>query len=1177
MKLKSLCNASGEIGSKRCTFIRNLTIMQLIIIISVIFIQPLRAGINTQTVTLSFEKVSLKTIFKEINRQTGYEFIYNSQMLEKAHPVSIKLEKVTIIEALDACFKEQPFSYVIEGKTIVVTPKSKQIQEITISGKICDKNGTPLTGANIQIKGTTKGTTSDLSGNYSIKAPENAILVIGFIGYKKLEIYVAGNTRLNITMIEEAAELQEIAFISTGYQKIKPEQSTGSLTTIKAKEFDTRVNTTDFLIGLQNKVPGLLINNDIQFEGNSLFQIRGISTINGDRQPLIVIDGFPTELSLNMINPNEIESVTVLKDAAAATVYGVRASNGVIIIERKKAQIGKPMVNFRTTFGFTPKENYDRYRWDKDGSNTTIDYSKIVHKTFTSAYWDLAKNPTFGSSFAYSNYTTPDFIRMRQAAGVITSDEANRELVALGSYNNTKDYGKLFLRTAVTQTYNMDISGGTDNALYYFTANYYNNDLSNIRDNNNQFKLTGRSSIKFSNRLSMDLAMDFKNRTETSVPLPDINSVYPYEHFQDGDGNALPIQYKSHANPYYNEAIQSLGLLDNMYYPLQDINEIKNHTNVSSNSITANFHYKIGDGININFGGIYEKSSSDTKHLASESSSEARQYINYYTQINNGELVYNIPKGSVLKQSKTSTKSYTLRAQLNYDKQLNDEHSINLILGSEVRDVLNNSNSATYFGYNDQTLQSQPVNYTMLTTYRPSFAANNSSIYYSSLFGQLYSENRYVSAYSNIVYAYKGKYSVTGSIRVDQSNLFGTDPKYRYKPLWSIGAAWNIHKEKFMQSLDIVKSLKLRMAYGFNGNVAKNVLPQVIAQYSTRNVIPSETIETLKLLSFANSGLRWEQTNNFNIGLDFSLSKKLSGNIDYYIKKSKDVLANNQIDASKGGSYAIVNQASIRNSGFELNITADWITHKNFNWNTGFVFSHNKSTVINVYNSNLTSTSAASYYVNGSYANYVKGYPIGAIFNYRYAGLNSTNGNILIYDKDGVAKSNLYSTNKSDVDYVGSSIPSISIGLSNRFDIGNFYLYCMANFYGGFKVRVPVPNPSSIRPLKGATNYWKQTGDETNPDVLPNPSNLYSYTVLGYTDKYTVNGAYLTIGDITAAYSFRNSRLVKAAKINSFEIRVQASNIYTVAFNKYNYSMATSSYAKSYITPTYTVGLYINF
>jgi len=1176
MKLKSLCNASGEIGSKRCAFIRNLTIMQLIIIISVIFIQPLHAEANPQTVTLSFDKASLKTIFKEIHRQTGYEFIYNSQMLDKAHPVSVKLEKVTINEALDICFKGQPFSYVIEGKTIVVKPIYKK-QDITISGKIVDKKGEPLPGANIQIKGTTKGTTSDLSGNYSIMAPENAILVIGFIGYKKLEVYVAGNTNLNITMTEEAAELQEVAFISTGYQKIKPEQSTGSLTTIRAKEFDTRVNTTDFLIGLQNKVPGLLINNDVQFEGNSLFQIRGISTINGNKQPLIVVDGYPTELSLDMINPNEIESITVLKDAAAATVYGVRASNGVIVIERKKARIGKPMVNFRTTFGFTPKENYNRYRWDKDGSNITIDYSKIVHKTFTSAYWGYAKDPTFGSSYSYSNYTTPDFIRMRQAAGVITSDEANRELVDLGSYNNTKDYGKLFLRTAATQTYNLDISGGTDNALYYVTANYFNSDLSKIRNNNNQFKLSGRSTITFSRRLSMDLTTDFQNREETSVPLPDISSVYPYEHFQDSDGNYLPIQYKSHANSYYNAAIQAIGLLDNMYYPLQDIYEIKNHKNVVSNSINANFRYKIGDGININFGGVYERSTSDTKHLASESSSEARQYINYYTQISNGEFVYNIPKGSILQQSKASTKCYTLRAQLNYDKQLNSAHSINLILGSEIRDVLSTSNSATYFGYNDHTLLSQPVDYTLLATYRPSYTANNSLIYYSSLFGQSYSENRYVSAYSNIVYAYKGKYSVTGSIRIDQSNLFGTDPKYKYKPLWSLGAAWNIHKERFMQDVSIIKSLKLRMAYGLNGNVAKNVLPQVIAQYSTRTVIPSEPIETLKLLSFANSGLRWEQTSNLNVGLDFAFLKKITGNIDYYVKKSTDVLANNQIDASKGGSYAIVNQSSIRNSGLEVNLLADWITNKNFNWNTGIVFSHNKSKVIDVYNSNLTSTSSASYYVNGSYANYVKGYPIGAIFNYRYAGLNSTNGNILIYDKDGVAKSNLYSTNKSDVDYVGSSIPSINIGLSNRFDIGNFYLYCMVNFYGGFKVRVPVPDPSSIRPLKGAANYWKQSGDETNPNMLPNPNNLYSYTILGYTDKYTVNGAYLTIGDLTATYSFRNSRLVKKTKINSFEIRVQASNIYTVAFNKYNYSMATSSYAKSYITPTYTMGLYINF
>jgi TonB-linked SusC/RagA family outer membrane protein len=1175
MNLNSFCHIPVKSGTNWRSLIKILITMKLVMILSVLFMQQVYARVNAQTITLSCEKVSLKKIFKEINQQTGYEFLYNSQMIEKAAPVSVTLDKATISDALESCFKGQPFSYAIEGKTIVVTPKTK-VQDITLRGRITDKKGNPLFGANVFIKGTLKGTATDPNGYYNIEVPENAILIFSFLGYQKIEVTFHGQSEINLVLEEGSSELAELAFVSTGYQKIRPEQSTGSLATIRARDFDTRVNTTDVLKGLENKIPGLLINNDIKFEGNSLFQIRGISTINGNKQPLIVVDGYPTELTLEMINPNEIESITILKDAAAATVYGVRASNGVIVIERKKAVIGRANVRFQATASITPKENYSRYRWDTDASNTSIDYFRTYYGNMIGPYvWYDVQNPFFG---AFYNYPAAFFVMAKQAAGVITADEASQQFATLGSYNNTKDYGRLFLRNASIRTYNLDISGGDEHALYYITANYTSSDLSKIKNENNRFMLSGRTTLNLSKRLSLDLTMDFQKTKTNSVPVPDINNIYPYERFQDDDGNPLSLYYKSNSNPYYNEVLMSMGLLDNMYYPLVDINEISDKTNTLNNRITANFRYDIGHGFNFSFGGVYENSRTDTKYLASENSSEVHQYINYYTQNGSQGLIYNIPKGSFLKQQTSSTTGYTLRAQLNYDKQIAEDHSLNLILGGEVRDALDKSSSAAYFGYNDQTLIHQPVDYSKLwgPNYFPTYASANPPILflYDILFNQGYEDNRFVSVYSNVVYSYKGKYSFTGSVRVDQSNLFGTDPKYRYKPLWSVGAAWNLHKENFMQDIDWVKSLKLRAAYGFNGNVAKKALPQVIAKAGLNNFNPSSVTSMLTLYSYANSGLRWEQTSNFNIGLDYTIFKNLTGSIDYYSRKSTDLLATNQIDASKGGTSALVNQASISNKGLEISLSADWITRKNFNWNTGLAFSYNSSKVLQVYNE-LTTASSAMDYINGSYNNFLEGYAIGAIFNYRYAGLNSE-GKMLIYDKDGVAKEYSYDANISDIDYVGSSIPSLNAGISNRVDIGNFYAYCMINYYGGFKVRVPVPFAGDVRPLEGASNYWKQAGDENKADILP--SVLYSYySEIGNSDRYTVNGSYFTIGDLTLAYSFRDSKLLNKTNIYNLELRLQASNLYTLALNKYNYSMATGSYAKSYLTPTYSVGLYVNF
>ncbi len=1166
-------------------------VMKLTILILILACVQVFAKVSAQKINLSVKNAPLTKVLDNIHRQSGYSIFYDKELVRKVTDVSVEIKNAIVETALNEVLKDKPLTWSIVDQTIVIkqkeTPKSDVASPIEtppppiiITGRVTNAKREPLPGVSIFIKGTTNGTIADAGGNFRLQITVNdKTLVFSSVGMKKKEVVIAGRTIINVVMEEEMATLEEVSVISTGYQKIKPEQSTGSISTIQLKDYDSRINTTDFLLGLQNKIPGLLIDNDITFEGNSLFQIRGISTIFGNKQPLIVMDGFPTELTLDKIDPNEIESVTVLKDAAAATIYGSRSSNGVIVIERKKAKAGKVNVTFRTTASFRPKENYDRYRWDKDASNTVINADKIFLANTSSMGWYLMTNPNYSDVY----YNTPSaqiMAHWRSSSSPISLAERDKELTELGSYNNTKDYSRLFLRTATTQTYNLGISGGNENALYYITANYINNAASQIKNDYNQFHLSGRTMLKFSKRLSMDLTTDFQKQNVNSVPVPDIHSFYPYEHFQDADGNPLATYSGSYGNSYSNSNLLSKGLLDNLYYPLEEINEVSNKTTTLNDRITANFRYDIGNGFNLNFGGVYEVTRTDQNHLASVNSAEVRQYINRYTVYDaiNKRYTSLVPTGAYLRQQTASNESYTLRAQLNYDKKITQDHSLNLIVGSEIRDVLEKSSAESYFGYDDQTLIFQPLDFTVIQAFSPSYARNNKVLSYADLFSIGYSDNRFVSLYSNLVYSYKSKYSLTGSIRIDQSNLFGTDPKYQYKPLWSVGALWNIHKENFMQNMNWAKSIKLRTAYGFNGNVAKNSLPQVIAVSGLTNSLSSSyTLSMLSLLSFANSGLRWEQTNNFNIGMDYELFKGISGSIDYYTKKSTDVLANNKIDATKGGISAIINRASIRNNGFEFKLDADWITTKKFNWNTGLVFAHNGSKVLDVYNTNIASSTTSSYkYVYGSNANYLKGYAVGAIFAYRYAGIDAQ-GNPLIYDKDGNARKFFTGTDNGvkDVVYMGSSIPTFNLGLSNRVDVGNFYFYCMVNYFGGFKIRVPVPFARDKQPLEGANNYWKVAGDELISDILPAIGNTY-YSYLQYTDRYIVNGAYMTLSDLTASYAFRNSKWLKKEGIRC-EVRGQASNILTVAFNKYNFSKATGSYEKSYLTPTYTIALSFNF
>jgi TonB-linked SusC/RagA family outer membrane protein len=1169
---------------------------------------------TAQSITLSGKSMTMKQVFTAIEQQTGYVVFYRQNQLQKTRPVTVAITNMPLKAFLDIVLWPQQLDFKIKDKTIVLSARTAgqnrqqeeavgksapvPVEAVPLRIRVTDSLGNPIESVSVYLRAgsTTQVETTDKFGVCNLTAKEGDVVYVRLIGYEMRTIQVKKSMlteeTLTVVLKQLTTNLNDVEItVNTGYQHIRPEQSTGAVAQLGTKEYESMVST-DFLDGLVNKLPGLMINNNVTFNSSvngvsssrSLFNIRGISTMSANQNPLIVIDGYPTELTMDMIDPNEIKSVTILKDAAAATVYGVRASNGVIVIERKQAAIGKPSFSFRATAGITPKENYSRYRWADDASSIVTNYEKSVYSLPTGVWGQMLVKSSYDPS-----YPPVFYIMAQSAANVITPYQTQQSFAALENYNNAKDYSKLLLQSALTQTYNLDISGGSANALYYITANYTGNRLEQIQNNNNRVLLSGRTTLKLSRKLSLELTTDYQEEHYKTAPVPDVNSVYPFEHLEDVNGNPLPVAMGSGINPYYNNTIMSEGLENNLYYPLIDVNQISNKTHTVNNRITAKFDYVIGYGLDLTFGGIYETSRSDIQHYASEASSEAKQYINdYATQNTDGTINFNIPKGGFLRQETDNTSSYTVRMQLNYNKKIASNHSINAILGTEVRDVISKSNLASYFGYNDQTLLQQPVNYygivngTVTGTFLTSSPITSD---YTAYFNQLYSEDRYLSGYANIVYSFKNTYSLTGSARIDQSNLFGTNPKYKYKPLWSVGAAWNINKEKFMQNVTWVKLLKLRIAEGFNGNVAKMSLPQVIAQ-SVLNTYTSSPSSALELLSYANSSLRWEQTNNFNIGLDYTLVKNISGSIDYYRKKSTDLLGNAQIDPTIGLSPSLINQADINNNGIELGLHADWIATSKSNWNTGLVFARNTSKVLNVYQT----TSFAPQSVNS--LGYVLGYPVGALFAYRYAGLDNT-GNPLLKSTSGKVYSTQHVNSTVDnavsasmgsdtsglVRYMGSSIPTINVGLSNRVDIGNFYIYCMVNYYGGFKVIVPRPNPSVVRPLKGAGSYWKNPGDEETTDVM----GLIGYTyansnyAYNYADKYVVNGDYVTLGDLTLSYSFDHTPFIKKAGFSHFEVKMQASNLWTVGLNKYNYSAATGSYAKSYVTPTYTLGIFTNF
>lgn len=1223
MQKTGICYTAGRFWGAGKPSIRLIMRISFFILFSVILTAQVFSaapsygqGNEQKKISLDFKNTPLRKVFSDIEAKAGVVIMYENTAALRDEKININVKDQKVADILDALLKGKALKWNIRENIIRVessVPSDKPdvlfrspslflfIEQPPLIIKVLDTTGAAIAGVSVSVKGSKKAGTTNASGILNLDLSEGEVLVISYVGMETQNVRISqsiiNNATLQITLRRKVAELVEVAVVNTGYQRIRPEQTTGAVSTIGTKEYESRIST-NFLDGLVNRLPGLMINNNVQFTStvpgvgqtsNNLFNIRGISTMSANQSPLIVVDGYPTELTINMIDPNEIKSVTILKDAAAATVYGVRASNGVIVIERKQAAQGKAQFSFNATFGFRPKENYDRYRWADNASTIVTNYQK-ERTSITPTSWELFQTgtPTTGGTVSRSKVA---YILAQAAAGMITPDQAAKAYADLSAYNNIDDYNRLFQRTALTQTYNMNVSGGTANALYYLTGNYTKNSLNSIKNDNNRMQLSGRSLLKLSQRLNLELITDYQETRSNSAPVPGISGVAPYERFQDESGSPTHI-YSSSISPYYNDVIVSRGLYDQLVYPLVDVNEINTKVRTVNNRFNANFRYDIAAGLNLSFGGIYETSSTDNSYLASEQSSLARRYVNTYVTINpDGTLKFNIPKGGYLNQQKYTTSSYTARAQLNYNKRIGKDHSVNGIIGGEVRNLINKGSVATYFGYNDGTLLLQPADLASISTgaivgaFQLGSPLNNANQPFTNLYNQAYTEDRFLSGYANVVYSYRNTYSFSGSMRIDQSNLFGTNPKYKYKPLWSFGAAWNLNREQFMQDVHWVKVLKLRASYGFNGNVAKMSLPEVIAQVAINTYTSPSTI-ALSRFSYANSSLRWEQTKNINIGLDYSIFKNITGSIEYYQKKSTDLLSNAQIDPTIGASPSLINAATIMNKGVEFSLNADWISTRKVNWNTGLIVARNTSNVLQVYRTGDYNPQTLN--VLG----FVKDYPVGALFAYNYGGLDNT-GFPTLYNNRGhvYTTTNPSSTTnpvaaamrRTDTSglarYMGSSVPTVNGGLSNRIDIGNFYFFCMINYYGGFKVRVPRINPADIRPVDGADKYWRAAGDEKNTDVMAlagfGPGNASA--PYNYADKYVVNGDYITLGDLTVSYNFNKVKAIRNAGFSSFEVRLQASNVWTVGLNDYNYSMATGSYEKRYITPTYTIGIFTNF
>lgn len=1197
-------------SERRKPFTKTMFVMKFTAIILLATCLQVSAKVFSQPVTFSGKNVPLKNVFNVVKEQTGYVFFFDEALLKGTQPVTISAQQMPLETFLKEVLKTQPLKYSIQGKTIFLSeaPKPVQVEQranVKVSGFVFSPDRTPLPGANIQIKGTNVGTSAGDGGSFVIEnVDDNAVLQITSVGFQLKEVSLArlkagseiqdvkrlfvdgAAIHFEVLLARSVDSLDAIVVnsFSTGYQTLSKERATGSFATVTAGSFkQQRLSTLSSL--LEGRVAGY--NNGL---------IRGTTSMTGVTSPLYVVDGFPVENSslsgtsitdnLPGLNLEDIEKITVLKDAAAASIYGARAANGVVVIVTKKAKKGKPQINASSTFTFQP---YNYYSNRLANSADMVD----IEKEWAASNPNLqTANPaTYANSMLANNIYYSQGVKayLNYYAGKISQTDLDTKLDQLSQngYKYYDDLEKYAKRNTFLQQYNVSVANASDKNAFYTSITYRHNALEDKYSANKNLGVNLRNTAHLTNWLDFEVSSYLQYTDKEEQGFSAFNPGYnylPYDQLKNDDGSNYTSTAASRLSANTINIMNQYKLYSMDITPLDEIGMNLGKTKGFMSRSYAKLDVKFAKWLNYQVSFQYENNSDRFSKLYDKNSSYVRSRVNSFAQYTAASgFQYLLPYGNIYNRQTQLNNAYNFRQQLNFDKTFGRHHNITAIAGSEIKNAKLEYNSQTQYNYDPNVLSSNLVNAAQLAS-ATGLVLGGGSFTNGDISADNEVINRFVSFYGNVGYSYDEKYVFTGSLRWDRSNLWGTNSKYQNKPLWSLGAGWNIYKEDFFTP-GFVSFLKLRSSYGLGGNIAKDAAPYMTARYST-NALLGGTQGTIS--ARPNPLLSWERTFTGNVGVDFAMyNNRITGSIDYYNKRGKDLLASTQGVPTEGWGYSTyyINNGEMTNNGIETNISVDVIRSKDLKWNvTGLVaLNKNKVTYVNV--------EAPVYYLQLDYPNaYPRvGDPFNSIYSFQWAGL-SDKGMPQVYNEKG-DKVQTSPSSLQAVIYSGSKIPKYSGSFSSSLDYKNFTFAFLLTYEGGNKMRnteLPILGSqysglingyiTAFTPVnKRITERWRKPGDEATTNVpkaafaeTPGFSSALA-TIYNYADINVLNAGYIRMRNISLAYNLP-SHLTKRAFVESARLQFNVENAFTIAADK-NAKYLLGGYNR----PNFVGGLYLGF
>ncbi|MHA4893578.1 TonB-dependent receptor [Pedobacter sp. PWIIR3] len=1117
-------------------FHREIMRIKLTFLFVIVCLMQVSAAGFAQKVTLSHKQASLGTILTDIRKQTGYHFIYNIKMLEKASLVDIEVKNSTITEVLDKCFKNQPYSFIIDEKTVIIKEKKvTALPPAEIKGMVTDTAGRPIPGVKIQIKGSVYAVSSNGEGKYTITVPgEDDILVFSFIGYETRELSLAGKKNFDIILKEAVSQLEEMVVI--GYGSSAKRDLVGSVGSVNMDDIK-KAPVRSFEEALAGRVAGVQVTSVDGQPGSAInIVIRGANSITGTNAPLYVIDGFPIENpDNNTINMNDIESIETLKDAAATAIYGARGSNGVIIVTTKSGKIGSPVIAYDGSYG-----------------NQRVTQRIAVFDSYEFVKYQVERLGPVLADTLYFNPARPNLEAYRSVTPVIWQDR--------------------MFEDAPQQSHSLSINGGNKGTKYAFSGNYLDQQGIMVSSGFNRYQGRLRVTQAVNDHFTLSGNVNYSaTKRFGSSPIPAAGS-FLSEALMYSVWGYRPVN----GNPGIDVGEDDIDLSIDIQND-QRFNPLKNYENMQRDQLgsvlTANGYgeYKLSDFTLRVSGGI-------TRNLLKFNSFDGSNTRAGSPLTPQGQA--NGVSGGV---SFTEVNDYLNENTLTYNKKFNGYHQINAVAGFTIQGKTSNA-----FGAFANFVPNELLGVSGLDEGIPnSISSASSGSALSSFLGR-------------VQYNYGSKYLATFSMRADGSSKFAPGNKWGYFPAGGLAWRFSKEKfMKSLQAVVSDAKLKATIGATGNNRVNDFAYMSTLnlsnsAIYAFNNGIVRGLVPT----ALGNEELTWETTVQTDLGLELGLfNGRANLNVDVYRKITKDLLLNASLPPTLGFSRSYKNIGKVRNDGLEFTLETYNIRNKAFSWSTNFNIAFNRNQVLALTENQQALVSQINWDTN--YRNLPAfmakiGEPIGMFYgliwegNYQLSDFNllpsgkyllkadvPSNGNDRTDIKPGDIKYRDLNgdgiTNTNDYTIIGNPNPDFIGGLSNNFSYKGFDL----NVFFQWSVGNDVLNANRYvfeGHGRASQNMFATYADRWTPE---NQNNKYFRTggwgPYAYSSRVIEDASFVRLKTVSLGYQLP-AKLLKSLKIKGLRLNASAQNLYT--WTKYEgYDPEVSAY-NSALTPGFDWSVY---